>query len=242
MRQPAGASTPTATAYLNGEDGVLYAFDRDGNVRREDLPRHRPRRGLHAGLDRTGRHRIYTQNNGVLFAIGATRARPAARRRRRRPTGARRGRRPLGSRRASRKRGRARALPPGPDSARLRRSVRRFRFPDAQVAQLVEQGTENPCVGGSIPSLGTIFPRRRSHDDPQSREARRQDAARRSRGTSTRRRSRAATTSRFCRISKTRCASTTGRASPRRRSSRRCASSSTRSIPRRASARSPRCR
>ena len=28
---------------------------------------------------------------------------------------------------------------------------------DAQVAQLVEQGTENPRVGGSIPSLGTIF-------------------------------------------------------------------------------------
>ena len=27
----------------------------------------------------------------------------------------------------------------------------------AQVAQLVEQGTENPCVGGSIPSLGTII-------------------------------------------------------------------------------------
>lgn len=26
----------------------------------------------------------------------------------------------------------------------------------AQVAQLVEQGTENPCVGGSIPPLGTI--------------------------------------------------------------------------------------
>lgn len=26
---------------------------------------------------------------------------------------------------------------------------------NAQVAQLVEQGTENPCVGGSIPSLGT---------------------------------------------------------------------------------------
>jgi hypothetical protein len=26
-----------------------------------------------------------------------------------------------------------------------------------QVAQLVEQWTENPCVGGSIPSLTTIF-------------------------------------------------------------------------------------
>ena len=28
----------------------------------------------------------------------------------------------------------------------------------AQVAQLVEQRTENPRVGGSIPPLGTIFP------------------------------------------------------------------------------------
>ncbi len=28
---------------------------------------------------------------------------------------------------------------------------------DAQVAQLVEQRTENPRVGGSIPPLGTIF-------------------------------------------------------------------------------------
>ena len=31
---------------------------------------------------------------------------------------------------------------------------------NAQVAQLVEQGTENPCVGGSIPSLGTILIKR----------------------------------------------------------------------------------
>ena len=29
--------------------------------------------------------------------------------------------------------------------------------PDAQVAQLVEQRTENPRVGSSILSLGTIF-------------------------------------------------------------------------------------
>lgn len=27
----------------------------------------------------------------------------------------------------------------------------------AQIAQLVEQGTENPCVAGSIPALGTIL-------------------------------------------------------------------------------------
>ncbi len=31
-------------------------------------------------------------------------------------------------------------------------------FPtDAQIAQLVEQRTENPCVGGSNPPLGTIL-------------------------------------------------------------------------------------
>ena len=29
---------------------------------------------------------------------------------------------------------------------------------EAQVAQLVEQWTENPRVGGSIPPLGTTFP------------------------------------------------------------------------------------
>ena len=30
-------------------------------------------------------------------------------------------------------------------------------FKYAQVAQLVEQATENRCVGGSIPPLGTMF-------------------------------------------------------------------------------------
>ena len=28
---------------------------------------------------------------------------------------------------------------------------------DAQIAQLVEQWTENPCVAGSIPALGTCY-------------------------------------------------------------------------------------
>jgi hypothetical protein len=32
-------------------------------------------------------------------------------------------------------------------------------FPDGQVAQLVEQRTENPCVGGSIPPLATTISR-----------------------------------------------------------------------------------
>jgi hypothetical protein len=31
------------------------------------------------------------------------------------------------------------------------------RRPGAQIAQLVEQRTENPRVAGSIPALGTIF-------------------------------------------------------------------------------------
>jgi hypothetical protein len=31
-----------------------------------------------------------------------------------------------------------------------------FLSASAQIAQSVEQRTENPCVGGSIPSLGTI--------------------------------------------------------------------------------------
>jgi hypothetical protein len=29
--------------------------------------------------------------------------------------------------------------------------------PSAEVAQSAERGTENPCVGGSIPSLGKII-------------------------------------------------------------------------------------
>src|SRR5438552_14404019 len=35
-------------------------------------------------------------------------------------------------------------------------------FPIGQVAQLVEQRTENPCVGGSIPPLATRFRATRS--------------------------------------------------------------------------------
>ena len=38
----------------------------------------------------------------------------------------------------------------------LIRALRSTFFRLAQVAQLVEQGIENPRVGGSIPSLGTI--------------------------------------------------------------------------------------
>ncbi len=30
-------------------------------------------------------------------------------------------------------------------------------IPYARIAQLVEQGIENPCVAGSIPALGTIY-------------------------------------------------------------------------------------
>ncbi len=37
------------------------------------------------------------------------------------------------------------------------RQLRHSKLISAKVAQSVEQGTENPRVGGSIPSLGTIF-------------------------------------------------------------------------------------
>ena len=50
-------------------------------------------------------------------------------------------------------------MPIFPISASLPRRLRLLplRYSgSAQVAQLVEQGTENPRVGGSIPSLGTI--------------------------------------------------------------------------------------
>jgi hypothetical protein len=33
-----------------------------------------------------------------------------------------------------------------------------FFLKTAQIAQLVEQGTENPCVAGSNPALGTTIP------------------------------------------------------------------------------------
>jgi hypothetical protein len=36
----------------------------------------------------------------------------------------------------------------------------------AEIAQLVEQGTENPRVDGSIPPLGTIFISRLDRLDP----------------------------------------------------------------------------
>ena len=35
--------------------------------------------------------------------------------------------------------------------------LRLIPVPYAEVAQLVEQWTENPCVGGSSPPLGTTF-------------------------------------------------------------------------------------
>jgi hypothetical protein len=47
----------------------------------------------------------------------------------------------------------------GQGKARLLQNRARFRRSNAQVAQLVEQRTENPRVGSSILSLGTItFP------------------------------------------------------------------------------------
>jgi len=58
-------------AYLNGEDGVLYAFGRDGQVRGEvflDTALGAAYTPLSIGPDGV----IYTQNNGVLFAVGRT--------------------------------------------------------------------------------------------------------------------------------------------------------------------------
>ena len=40
----------------------------------------------------------------------------------------------------------------------------------AQIAQSVEQGIENPRVGGSIPSLGTTFSFDVVYTSPQSKE------------------------------------------------------------------------
>ena len=40
----------------------------------------------------------------------------------------------------------------------------------AQVAQLVEQWTENPRVGGSNPPLGTTCPRKKASFSPVPRE------------------------------------------------------------------------
>ena len=40
-------------------------------------------------------------------------------------------------------------------------------FCRAEVAQLVEQGTENPRVGSSILSLGTIFVSKEDHSGPE---------------------------------------------------------------------------
>ena len=46
------------------------------------------------------------------------------------------------------------------DSARGGRYTARRAYGTAQVAQLVEQWTENPRVGGSNPPLGTTFSRK----------------------------------------------------------------------------------
>ena len=48
------------------------------------------------------------------------------------------------------------------DMLDLESSAKAYRFKScprnfAQIAQLVEQGTENPCVAGSIPALGIFI-------------------------------------------------------------------------------------
>ena len=68
MNQP--ALDVDGTAYLNGEDGVLYAFDRSGHVIGQvflDTALGAAYTPLSIGPGGI----IYTQNNGVLFAVGA---------------------------------------------------------------------------------------------------------------------------------------------------------------------------
>ncbi len=70
VNQP--ALDASGTAFLNGEDGVLYAFDREGHVVGEmflDTALGAAYTPLSIGPDGI----IYTQNNGVLFAVGAAR-------------------------------------------------------------------------------------------------------------------------------------------------------------------------
>jgi len=65
------------TAYLNGEDGVLYAFDREGHVIGSvflDTALGAAYTPLSIGPGGI----IYTQNNGVLFAVGAAPREPRA--------------------------------------------------------------------------------------------------------------------------------------------------------------------
>jgi hypothetical protein len=71
VNQP--AIDAAGTAYLNGEDGVLYAFDRAGAVVGQiflDTALGAAYTPLSIGPDGV----IYTQNNGRLFAIGKARA------------------------------------------------------------------------------------------------------------------------------------------------------------------------
>ena len=101
-------------AYLNGEDGVLYSFNRDGHVRGQiflDTALGAAYTPLSLGPDGI----IYTQNNGVLFAIGGA---PAPRGAPERPS--------AGQDRSPRvlERQPPPALPPPGDSARLRAPVR----------------------------------------------------------------------------------------------------------------------
>ena len=47
--------------------------------------------------------------------------------------------------------------PLAPGTLQVSAAVQSIKQERGQVAQLVEQRTENPCVGGSIPSLATII-------------------------------------------------------------------------------------
>ncbi len=81
VNQP--AIDAAGTAFLNGEDGVLYAFRRDGGIRDQiflDTALGAAYTPLSLGPDGV----VYTQNNGVLFAVGRA---PAVRAAPERPAG-----------------------------------------------------------------------------------------------------------------------------------------------------------
>jgi hypothetical protein len=68
VNQP--ALDAAGTAFLNGEDGVLYAFDREGHVVGE-IFLDTALGAAYTPLSIGGDGIVYTQNNGVLFAVGA---------------------------------------------------------------------------------------------------------------------------------------------------------------------------
>ena len=76
MNQP--ALDVDGTAYLNGEDGVLYAFDRATETSSSQAFLDTALGAAYTPLSIGPGGIIYTQNNGVLFAVGAAPHEPRA--------------------------------------------------------------------------------------------------------------------------------------------------------------------